>query len=109
MVQDRVLRGRASVCIFPGGLLGEVLAGAEGLVPSTGDDRDKEGRFFVEPGEQCVGVPVRIGRDGVALVGAVDGDQQRMRLGERKEEMRTGGRVRHGVFGVLTKRTVYSL
>ena len=100
MVQDRVLGGRASVCIFPGGLLGEVLAGAESLVPSTGDDRDKEGGLFIEPGEQCVGVPVRIGRDGVALLGTVDGDQQRMWLGERKEEMRTGGRVRHGVFDV---------
>lgn len=100
MVQDRVLGGRASVCIFPGGLLGEVLSGAEGLVPGTGDDRNKERRFFVEPGEQCVGVPVGIGRDGVALVGTVDGDQQRMRVGERNKEMRAGGRVRHGVFDV---------
>lgn len=100
MVQDRVLSGRASVCIFPGGLLGEVLSGAESLVPGTGDDRNKEGRLFIEPGEQCVGVPVGIGGNGVALVGAVDGDQQRMRVREGEEEMRAGGRVRHGVFDV---------
>ena len=100
MVQDRVLRGRASVCIFPGILLGEVLSGAEGLIPGTGDDRDEEGGLFIEPGEQCVGIPVGIGGNGVALVGTVDSDQQRMRVGEGEEEMRTGGRVRHGVFDV---------
>lgn len=92
MVHDRVLGrialpARAGVGI----LLGQILAGAKGLVAGAGDDGHEQGRLLVEPGEDRVGVPVGVVGDGVALVGAVDGDEENAGFGEGEIEVVAGG------------------
>ena len=54
-------------------LLDEVLAGAEGLVASAGDDGNPQARLTVEPVEDGICFPLRGVGKGVHGFGTVDG------------------------------------
>ena len=62
-------------------LLDEVLAGAERLVAGAGDNGDAEARLFVEPVEECVGLPVGGIGQRVHSFRAVDGHEEDVRGG----------------------------